>query len=301
MPVWRQILLLTLILLVTTALLGECQQFEVLKISNVSFPTSDSSKWAAHARSTYQRNISEFTVCYRHLIESYNDGLYCPVNIGPWKFAQRTFSPGGGGVDGFTGSIISLWRNVHGGGLGNRSMPIGLWPLLPTDIDISKWYHICLSYSSILHHVHVYMDTFKVFSYTFEDPKEDPLLSNDFEKISLGSNMRGLITDLQVYDFFLPDKELAAQTQGCDNQEGQIFSWDPAKINITQVNDSFYTFRVLCYIPKNKISAKVRKCAQSELKIYQKTTDDNNRFHTTERPVPANLCLCLLCHNYLYN
>ena len=130
MPVWRQILHLTLILLVATALLGECQQFEVLKISNISFPTSDSSKWAAHARSTYQRNISEFTVCYRHLIESYNDGLYCPVNIGPWKFAQRTFSPGGGGVEGFTGSIISLWRNVHGGGLGNRSMPIGLWPLI---------------------------------------------------------------------------------------------------------------------------------------------------------------------------
>ena len=145
-------------------------------------------------------------------------------------------SPGGGGANGFTGSIVTLLRNVPGGGLGNRSMPASLWPLLPIDIDISKWYHICLSYSSVLHHVHMYMDTFKVFSYTYEDPKEDPLPSSDFENISFGSNMRGLITDLQVYDFYLDDKELAAQAQGCDNKPGEIFSWDAKKINITQVN-----------------------------------------------------------------
>ena len=139
MPPWneRQITLYILTLIVTKALLGEYQQFEVLKISNVPFPSS--SGYAAHTRTTNQKNISEYTLCYRHLVESYNDGLYCPVNIGPWKFAQRTFSPGGGGVNGFTGSIISLWRNVAGGGLGNKNMPIGLWPLLPTDIDISNW------------------------------------------------------------------------------------------------------------------------------------------------------------------
>ena len=82
MPPWneRQIILYILTLIVTKALLGEDQQFEVLKISNVPFPSS--SGYAAHTRTTNQKNISEYTLCYRHLVESYNDGLYCPVNIG---------------------------------------------------------------------------------------------------------------------------------------------------------------------------------------------------------------------------
>ena len=245
MPPWhvRQILFF-LVTLLSLLLLVDSQQFDVLKIKDIKFPSSK--PYVAHARTTYQGDISEYTLCYRHLIESYNDGLYCPVNIGPWKYAQRIFPPGVGGVNGFTGSVLTVWRNIPGGGLGNISTPFAHWPSLPTDIDISKWYHICVSYSSILHHIHMYMDSLKVFSYTYQDPKEDPLPSNTFENISFGFNMRGLITDVQLYNSYMDEKKLPAQTQRCENKPGEIFSWEAKKLNITKVIQ-IYTLDPLFY------------------------------------------------------
>ena len=75
-----------------------CKQIDVLKISDISFPSSN--PFAAHARTTYHGEISEYTICYRHLIESFNEGHYHVVNIGPWKFAHRIYPAGGGGLNG---------------------------------------------------------------------------------------------------------------------------------------------------------------------------------------------------------
>ena len=66
-------------------LLVESQQFDVLKITNVRFPSSKK-HYAAHAKISYRDNVSEYTICYRHLVESYNNGLYEPV------FTQDIFS-----------------------------------------------------------------------------------------------------------------------------------------------------------------------------------------------------------------
>ena len=57
---------------------GWCQQFDVLKVSDVEFPRYF--KYAASTSAPYNKNITEFTVCYRILIESYNDGQ-CNTNI----------------------------------------------------------------------------------------------------------------------------------------------------------------------------------------------------------------------------
>ena len=46
-------------------------QFEVLRISNVSFPKS--STHAAKLDGTFHVGLTEFTVCVRFLIESYNE------------------------------------------------------------------------------------------------------------------------------------------------------------------------------------------------------------------------------------
>ena len=215
-------------------LLVECQQFDVLKITNVRFPSSNK-HFAAHAKIAYKDNVSEYTICYRHLVESYNDGYYTPVHLTKDTFSHRIFPPGLGGINGFTGSIVCVRRNIPGGGLGNRRFPGCMWPFFPKDIDISKWYHMCLSYSSTLQHVHMYMDSFYVFSYTYEDPREDPLPSDAFEEIFFGRNMRGLIADVQIYNKYMDEKTLAAQTKGCNNKPGEIFSWDTKHINITQV------------------------------------------------------------------
>ena len=46
-------------------------QFDVLKISNVPFPVYR--RYTASASVLYDKNITEFTVCYRFQIESYNE------------------------------------------------------------------------------------------------------------------------------------------------------------------------------------------------------------------------------------
>ena len=66
----------------------------------------------------------------------------------------------------------------------------------PKSVDISKWYHYCLSYSTILHKIRLFQDGLKVYSFEFQDDIEDPLPSNTFEKVQLGENFPGLITDL---------------------------------------------------------------------------------------------------------
>ena len=84
-----------------------------------------------------------------------------------------------------------------------------------------------------------------VFSYTYGDSKEDPLPSGTFEKISLANNLRGLITDVQLYNTYMDVEKLAAQTKNCDNKPGEIFSWDANKLNITQVSIISYLYHVL--------------------------------------------------------
>ena len=72
-------------------------EFDVLKISEVPFPQSKDI--GAVIRAPFHANISEFSLCYRILIEFYNDGLleilkaegYRNASIG-WEgvFWQRT-------------------------------------------------------------------------------------------------------------------------------------------------------------------------------------------------------------------
>ena len=54
-----------------------CQEFSVLKISKVPFPSY--AQYVARTSAPYHTNISEFTVCYRLQIESYNEGLFTVV------------------------------------------------------------------------------------------------------------------------------------------------------------------------------------------------------------------------------
>ena len=55
------------------------QQLDALKISNVSFPFYN--KYTASTLASYQDNITEFTICYRFQIESFNDRGYIVVDL----------------------------------------------------------------------------------------------------------------------------------------------------------------------------------------------------------------------------
>ena len=48
--------------------------FDVLTVQNVPFPSSSSV--AASLRAPYGKDIPEMTICYRHLVESINTGMF---------------------------------------------------------------------------------------------------------------------------------------------------------------------------------------------------------------------------------
>ena len=73
--------ILVLLLLIINFLLPivHCSdQFEVLRISNVTFPSSTT--YAAQLNGTFNTGLTEFTVCIRFLIESYNEGDIQPYS-----------------------------------------------------------------------------------------------------------------------------------------------------------------------------------------------------------------------------
>ena len=61
------------------------EQFEVLKISNVPFPASSwgtgegKDKGIVTMNATYTKTIPDYTICYRVLVESYNDGIFTSI------------------------------------------------------------------------------------------------------------------------------------------------------------------------------------------------------------------------------
>ena len=207
----------------------------------VPFPSSPD--FAALTNADFDKNITEFSVCYRILIESYNDGCINIVwgkleeaNDKLWdsrNYRNNLCKDIGWTMDGFQESSLVLHRNIPEGGLDNKSWPFIHHINLPRNIDTSQWVSFCSSYSSILHKIHQYQDELKVFSYTYIDEVEDPMPSDTFKNLLIGKNLRGLLTDLNIYSSFFDDAAMIAWTKGCAQKKGDIFAWDPTKLNTT--------------------------------------------------------------------
>ena len=206
---------LKLILLLSP--LAQCNQIDVMKIANVTFPSSGCCKvhhWAATASAPQDKDIPAFTVCYRMLIDSYNDELFHPfaaensVKGAPWYVLDRMCWKCGRGSEGYQAGILAIGRNIPGGGVGKKAFPNAHQYNMARDIAISKWTHTCYSYSSVSQNVHKYQDGLKVFNFTYTDEKENPLSPTAFAHIRIGSNMRGLVTDLQIFNRFFQEDEM---------------------------------------------------------------------------------------------
>ena len=75
---------MTLRLVLLLIPLVKCNQIDVMKISNVPFPASGCCEvhhWAATASSPQDKDIPASTVCYRMLIDSYNDELFTKLSL----------------------------------------------------------------------------------------------------------------------------------------------------------------------------------------------------------------------------
>ena len=61
-------------------LFAEEDQFDVVKVANVPFPSSG--EGAAKILLSDEKEVPEFTACYRYLVESYNTGWATIVALG---------------------------------------------------------------------------------------------------------------------------------------------------------------------------------------------------------------------------
>ena len=191
--------------------------FDVLSMKNIPFPSSR--EYAAAINVEYKKDIPEFTVCYRFQIESYNDNEFDLIKAKDMDntiYMDRIGWQTGMEKDGFQAGVVYFKRNIPGGGLAKKRFPSFHHYNLARNIDISKWTHMCTSYSSILHRMHMYQDGLYVYSYDYIDEQEDPLPLNTFHKVLIGKNMRGLYTDVNIYSSYFDDKEMISWTTGCD-------------------------------------------------------------------------------------
>ena len=217
----------------------QCQDhFDVVKIE-APFPVS--SEYAASADADFDKDISEFSVCYRMMIESYNDGYiniiyanFTGKKLETWD--QRTYmnrigKDVGWTLDGFQEAFIHLTRNIPGGGLGKQTFPFWHHLNFPENVRLSEWYSFCTSYSSSLHRIHQYQNGIKVFGFTYLDEVEDPLPSDTFKNLLIGSNLRGFITDINIYSYFFEEDAMVEWTRGCAQKKGDIFAWNTTNLN----------------------------------------------------------------------
>ena len=59
-----------------------------------------------------------------------------------------------------------------------------------------------------------------------------------FENIQIGQNLRGLITDLNIFSRYFNEEEMVIWTKSCQLTKGDIFSWNKSRLNITQKEGS---------------------------------------------------------------
>ena len=222
------------------------EQFDVLKVSDVPFPsTVGRDKGVASINGTYNEPISDYTICYRFLVEFYNDGIFTPFgaafdsSLGRARVLDHFGGMGTGWEsEGLQGGLVIDIRNGPNGGLGGKNLPWYHNYVFPKDLDISKWYHNCISYSNSLNHIHYYTDGMKTFSFHYQ-VESGPWPANAFEYTGFGQNFRGLFTDFQVHSKYFDKEEMIRTTTSCDEKRGDIISWDKNKVKIKKEFDIF--------------------------------------------------------------
>ena len=121
----------------------EAENMDVLKISDVPFPSSPWKQFAGTINASFHQDIAEFTVCYRFSIESFNDGMFFVFATPKDKdfgsfYTLHRINLDEPGQDGYKGGKLFFGREIPGGGLGSRAFPSYHSYVLARNLVISK-------------------------------------------------------------------------------------------------------------------------------------------------------------------
>ena len=258
-------------------LFAQEDQFDVVKVSNVPFPKSRGK--AAKILLSDEKEVPEFTACYRYLVESYNTG-WAKIVTFSGRYSDMLGFETGYEFFGYQALGLILFRDVVGG-LRGTNFPFGFHVNLPRNLQTGEWYNFCVAYSSVIQQLQAYGNGLKIASYEYTDESENPLPA--FKKIDLMKNFRGLFTDLNVYSTFFGDDEMEAWTSGCSRADGDIYTWDIANVNISQhatLNVSLVkkSKDEVCLDAKQTMQEPSKLASQSDNKIYKPSIPANESF-----------------------
>ena len=91
----------------------------------------------------------------------------------------------------------------------------------------------------------MFKDGIKAYGFNFIDKEELPLPYNAFETVRIGKNMRGLISDVNIYSNYFDEKTMVKWTTGCHHPPGDIFAWSKEALNITQEEESLLNVTII--------------------------------------------------------
>ena len=116
--------------------------------------------------------------------------------------------------------------------------------------DLFEWQSICYAISIARKSELMYVNGKFIMGY--EWPKDFNKGWGDFPlNLQMGTNWRGEVTDLNIYDSAFDEEELIARTTSCQEPEkGGIFAWSPEKYNLTN-NDDIET--ILSEVPASDL------------------------------------------------
>ena len=252
---------------------------DVLKVTNVPFPKS--SGYAAIATISNEKEVAEFTICYRYLVESYNPNWGTVVHSG--RYIDWLGFETGHEKFGYQAKGFPFKRNVLGGGIDGRARPSILTLNLPRTLQTGEWYNFCFAYSSILQKMHAFGNGLKITEHEYADESDLPLPADTFDKMKLLSNVRGLFTDLNVYSEFFEEEQMVTWTTGCNHNDGDIYKWDTNQLNLTH-SQSFISSVVqknkneICIVSKQTIQSPSKLASQSESRIFKPKIPVNSSY-----------------------
>ena len=104
--------------------------------------------------------------------------------------------------------------------------------------NLFEWQSVCYAISIPRRTELIYVNGKFIMGYEWEK-KFSKGWGNSPLYLQIGTNWKGEVTDLNIYDSAFDDEELIARTTSCEKPaEGEIFAWNPEKFNLTNNKDT---------------------------------------------------------------
>ena len=219
------------------------REVAVLEVSDVEFPTSNEAA-ARIENFTIPETTTGLTACIRIKLEYYNNGYTTMFNFNDGD-GEKGYSfyfylaigwKTGLEMEGLQDGLSDVYLNTSWTyGVHDRQVR---WHFLlfREKIEISEWNSFCYGFSTEEKTQIIFHNGLKMHHYN--STKEDSPIAKHFD-ILLGLNLRGSMSEFNLFGRLLKQEEMEEWTGKCDmRRKPDILKWDPTIFNTTLTESS---------------------------------------------------------------